>query len=123
MSFNPKTDDEFKYRGAPDLIHVPDGRRAEFAGWLAKQLSSRMRAQARVNGKSYWDSATQFLCAGCYMVVGFDLLVTLARWNNQPINELCDSMIDAFTKLKAHGQLETTEEIQVILDPCEESNA
>ncbi|MGN6819230.1 MAG: hypothetical protein ACTHJR_11240 [Sphingomonas sp.] len=103
------------YGGDPNLIHVPDGTRAELGKAMAKKLDMAMRegAENRTVGQRLY----QALCPGCYMVVGFDMLVTLANQNGQSLNQLADSMIGAFEQLKVNPEL--IEEIFIKLDPCD----
>lgn len=106
------------YGGDPGLIHVPDGKRADLGKALATDLDRLMRVGAQ--GRTLHEASTQPLCPGCYMVVGFDMLVTLADRNGQSRVELANSMIRAFEKLRddPHGE-GLIEEIIVELDPEE----
>lgn len=103
------------YGGDPDLIHIPDGRRGDAGRYMASILDAIMRTGAE--DRTPQQRREQELCPGCYMIVGFNMLLTLADRNGQSRRELCNSMIDAFTRL---GEGEGTEEICVILDKEEE---
>lgn len=105
------------YGGVPSLIHIPDGHRGDLGAALATDLDRMMRVGA-VN-RTQHERAAQRLCPGCYMIVGFNMLIALADRNGQPRRELARSMIRAFEKLEANPEAGMTEEIDVILDPCE----
>ncbi|MCR5870655.1 MULTISPECIES: hypothetical protein [unclassified Sphingomonas] len=108
------------YGGDPNLIHVPDGKRADLGKALATDLDHLMRVGAR--GRTLHQASTQPLCPGCYMIVGFDMLVTLADRNGQSRTELANSMIRAFEHLRDNPEGPgLVEEIAVVLDPEEES--
>jgi hypothetical protein len=102
------------YGGNPDLIHVADGKRAEAGKRMAVILDSLMREHAEERTEQ--EKATQSLCPGCYMVVGFNMLTELARRNGQPLGELALSMAGAFLEL-ASGGPDSMESIAVMLDP------
>lgn len=107
------------YGGDCDLIHVADGKRAELGETLAVQLTKAMRVDAFNRGdRTLEQAATQSLCPGCYMVVGFDMLVTLARQNGQSLQELGRTMARAFDNLAFcdEGDTACIESIHVILD-------
>lgn len=103
------------YGGDLDLIHVPDGKRADLGDAIATALDHLMRVGAE--NRMLHERATQRLCPGCYMVVMFNALVTLARRNGQPLDELAASMIGAFERLLADARFGRIEEILVLLDP------
>lgn len=104
------------YGGDPNLIHVPDGTRAELGRAAALWLERAMRMGAE--NRTLSERAMQRLCAGCFMVVGFDMLVTLADDNGQSRTELARCMMNAFQKLLDNPENGMTEEITVLLDPC-----
>ena len=104
------------YGGDPNLIHVPDGTRDRLGQATALWLERAMRMGAE--NRTLEERATQRLCAGCYMVVGFDMMIHLADDNGQSRTELARCMINAFTKLLADPDSGTSEEITVLLDPC-----
>lgn len=110
------------YGGACDLIHVADGQRAKVGKLLAVVLDDVMRKDAHKRGdRSFVESHQQQLCPGCYMIVGLDMLVELARANGQPLTELANSMAAAFTYIANAFDADDydaalTEEIAVILD-------
>src|ERR1044072_9106005 len=85
------------YGGDPNLIHVSDGQRANAGRKMAQVLDELMRERAE--NRTAEQRATQKLCPGCYMIVTFDMLLTLADQNGQPRRELALSMIGAFSKL------------------------
>lgn len=104
---DPHTGATRVYGGDCGLIHIPDGERGQFAADIAETLDHRMRGVAT---REAWrrgdlDAAisekmdTDSLCPGCYMVVGYDLLVHLARVNGQDPRELALTMIHEFGKL------------------------
>lgn len=102
------------YGGDCELIHVADGKRASAGRHLATLLDGLMRLNAE--NRTEQERANQLLCPGCFMVVGFNMLVALAERNQQPMNELCLSMEEAFRSLRLNGS-SYIEEIQVMLDP------
>jgi hypothetical protein len=104
------------YGGDPDLIHVEDGGREMLGRFMAAVLDDRMRRDATERGaRAPVAAQEQPLCPGCYMVVGFDMLVALAQRNGQSLAELGRSMAAAFTKLAEGGEA-MIEEICVVLD-------
>lgn len=114
------------YRGDPALIHVSDGKRAEAGQAVAKFVDKAMRqnAQGR-DAEQIWGDFNgggprkQALCPGCYMVVLYDAAIALADANGQSRRELAASLSEAFAKLAADPSLGYSEEIHVLLDPCE----
>lgn len=111
------------YGGDPSLVHVPDGNRTAVGKAVAFATDNAMRVMAFEYGlKDHTQAATQELCPGCYMVVGFNALVELAKMNGQSYKELGLTMAAAFTKL-AECDKESVdvciEEIAIILDPPE----
>ena len=107
------------YGGDCNLIHVADGQRAALGEAMAHTLDAQMRKNAFTRGDRTATQATnQPLCPGCYMVVGFDMLVTLARQNGQSLQELGSTMACAFDNLALcdEGDAVCIESIHVILD-------
>jgi len=108
------------YGGDCKLVHVADKERTQMGEYVAVEMEDLIRDAAYKNGSRTWNqSRTQRLCPGCYMVVGFNALVTLANDNRQSLRELGLSMAKAFTKLAEcpPDQMEQCiEEIQVVLD-------
>lgn len=108
------------YGGDANLIHVADGNRANVGAQMATMLDMTMRVDAVNDERRTLDQATaQQLCPGCYMIVGFNMLVTLAEENEQSLSELGRTMAAAFTMLADQtetGQGFHPEEITVILD-------
>lgn len=105
------------YGGDPTKIHIKDGGRKQVGDWMADFMDTTMREQAYENGSRAWEeSRSQKLCPGCYMVAGYDMLVTLAKRNGQDLGELARSMIGAFQHLRDNPIHPYTEEIEVILD-------
>lgn len=99
------------YGGDPNLVHIPDGTRRDVGRKMAYDLTLAMLqgSETATYGKA--------LCPGCYMIAGFNMLVTLARENGQNVRELALSMAHAFDKLASAGDYSVTEEIEVMLDP------
>ena len=127
-----RNDDGLVYRGACDLIHIADGKRAETGEWLARKLGDKMRddrydaafyealaegesVKAALDHASYDAQRRNALCPGCYMVALFNAAVTLAKANGQSMSELGNSMANAFRAL-ADGGADRMESITVALD-------
>ena len=127
-----RNDDGLVYRGACDLIHIADGKRAETGEWLARLLGDKMRDdrfdaayyEALDAGEPIGAALTKAredaqqrnaLCPGCYMVALFNAAVTLAKANGQSLTELGNSMAGAFRAL-ADGGADRMESITVALD-------
>ena len=106
------------YGGDPNLIHIDDGRRADMGLRLAELLSERMRKEYS-GERSLEQRADQPLCPGCFMIAGFNMLLTLADENGQSRSELARSMRNAFDALLKNPDMGLTEEIEVMLDPCD----
>ncbi len=111
------------YGGDCELIHIADGKRESVGQWLASVLDEEMRtgavdSDARTELQAFGDDdhQEQDLCPGCYMIVGYNMLIELARQNDQSMVELGRSMAAVFTAL-AEGRPFNHEEIEVILDP------
>lgn len=113
------------YGGDPELVHVPDGRRTEIGLQLADIADDAIRMSSGdfTRGMDY-AKPSKPLCPGCYMVVGFNMLVALARENRQSLSELGNTMSQAFLRLAdcgesldSNGAMACIEEIEVILDP------
>lgn len=109
------------YGGDENLIHIADGHRNQFAKDTAAELDRHMRLAALSNGqRDGAQASSQKLCPGCYMVVGYDLLVYLAKHNGQSLVELGSTMAAAFSRLAidaAAGEEHVErEEIVVILE-------
>lgn len=109
------------YGGDCDLIHVADGKRADAGRSVAHYLDGMMREYAYRSGtRTSAQADTQALCPGCYMIVGFNALVTLAKENGQSMRELGLTMAQAFQALAEctdESGDACMEEINVILDP------
>lgn len=101
------------YGGDCNLIHVADAKRAEAGQWLARQLDYEMRRRAQ--DRTAEQKETQALCPGCYMIVGYNMLIELAKRNGQSLTELGRSMAAVF-QLVAEGKEFNKEEIAVMLD-------
>lgn len=106
------------YGGDPNLIHVPDGKRREFGKRMALELDTLMRMEAQQ--RTLTERLGQALCPGCYMVVGFNMLVELAMQNGQSLKELGRTMAEAFSALAENANDPGMESIQIMLDPEEE---
>lgn len=100
------------YGGDPELVHVHDGERAEMGQHVAMLLSDAIRKDATDRG--YVKRWTQPLCPGCYMIVAYNALLTLAMDNRQDVRELGRSMAALFTKLAETGDPRLIEEMDVI---------
>lgn len=113
------------YGGDPNLIHIADGMRADVGRVIAEAVDLQMRKRADDDRartwNQIWGTERQTLCPGCYMVVGFNALLTLAERNGQSLRELGLTMAQAFAKLAEDQSPHTIEEILVILDsePCQ----
>lgn len=103
------------YGGDCDLIHVIDGKRKAMGLAVAYELDKFMRQNAE--NRTEEEKANQLLCPGCYMVVMFNALVSLAEMNGQPMTELGNTMANAFSKLAKDNGYKGLEEIRVMLDP------
>lgn len=103
------------YGGDTALVHIADGTRRAMGETVADYLDYEMRHSARVQGKN----AEGLLCPGCTMIALFNAAVKLAEDNGQPLTELGRTMSAAFAKLAENPDAAGTEEIDVILDPCE----
>jgi hypothetical protein len=106
------------YGGDPNLIHIDDGRRADMGLRLAELLDCRMRTEYK-GDRTIEQRVDQPLCPGCYMIAGFNMLLTLADENGQTRTELARSMRNAFDALLKNPEMGLTEEITVMLDPCD----
>lgn len=107
------------YGGNPNLIHVEDGKRVMVGEFIANTINIRMREAAYARkARTALESYTQPLCPGCYMIVGFNALVTLAKQNGQPLRELARTMKAAFEALENEDDYEKafSEEIVCLID-------
>jgi hypothetical protein len=109
---------EIKYTGDPNRLHIRDGKRGEVGLLLAIHADRLMRANymgdltpEQVQGLA--------LCPGCFMIAGFNMLLKLADDNGLPRKELADFMQNAFQQLAENPDMGLTEEIELLLDPCE----
>jgi hypothetical protein len=102
------------YRGACDLVHIADGKRAEMGEELARELDAMMRDAANWEAGNH-DADNKPLCPGCYMVALFNAAVSLANDNGQSLSELGRSMSTAFWNLATRGESHI-ESIAVELD-------
>jgi hypothetical protein len=103
------------YGGDPNLIHVPDGTRADVGARAAAFVENEMRQGAE--NRTERQREMQRLCPGCFMVVGFNMLLRLADDTGQDRRELARSMIHAFEQLLANPDAPPLEEIFIQLDP------
>lgn len=103
------------YGGNPNLLHVADGTRADLGHLMAAFMEGYIREHAE--NRTDRQKELQKLCPGCYMVVAFNMLLVLARDNNQSTTELARCMRNAFDRLLANPNSGLTEEIEVLLDP------
>lgn len=117
--FTDSKEDERVYGGDCNLIHVEDGKRTELGARVANYLDVVMRHDAwERRARSRREIESQPLCPGCYMVVGFNAMLTLARANGQSVSELGRTMSAAFKRLEECGDdAACIEEIEVMLDP------
>lgn len=102
------------YGGDCSLIHIPDNSRADVGRQMAEHLDKVMREGAE--NRTAEQRASQALCPGCFMVAVFNMAVSLAEANGQPLSELGNSLGDAFKSL-AKGGPSRIEHILVKLDP------
>lgn len=111
--------DKMRYTGDPNRIHIKDGERGELGHDLAGVLDEQMRL--RYTGeRTEYQLLTQMLCPGCFMIAGFNMLLTLADGNGVPRSELAHFMGLAFEQLKANPEMGLTEAIEDLLDPCDD---
>lgn len=104
------------YGGDAELIHVKDGMRATAGIAVADFVDTLMRA--KVENRTDEERADQALCPGCYMVVMFNAMMSLADRTGQPRKELIASMVGALKEFSADPDSEALrEEICVLLDP------
>lgn len=107
------------YGGANNLIHIRDGERDKVGKLLAFAYDDYARREAFMDGRrTHEEAAVQELCPGCYMVVGFNMLVELAHMSKQDLQELGRCMANAFTQLAETGEVteEARQHIAVLLD-------
>lgn len=103
------------YGGNPDLLHVPDGQRANLGHLVSAFLEGQMRENAE--NRTDRQKEMQLLCVGCTMVVMFNASIVTADDNGQSRKELARCMINAYQKLLDDPEAGLTEEIKVLLDP------
>lgn len=87
------------YGGDTGLVHIADGERVEMGNWMALMLGVVMRRDAARRGQF---PEHKSLCPGCYMVALYNMAVSLAEQNGQPVEELASTLAEAFYRL-AHG--------------------
>lgn len=106
------------YGGASTLIHIRDGERDKVGKLLANAYDDYARREAFMDGRrTHEESYLQELCPGCYMVVGFNMMVELAKMSKQDLRELGLTMAAAFAKLAEQGlDDESAQHITVVLD-------
>ena len=107
------------YGGNPNLIHIDDGERALMGVRIAEHLERRMREEYK-GERTPAQRVDQKLCPGCYMIAGFNMMLTLADANGQCRAELARSMMKAFETLAKNPEMGLTEEIIIQLDPCDD---
>jgi hypothetical protein len=105
------------YGGDPNLIHIEDGKRGDMGWRIAEHLNRRMR-ENYTGHRTTEQLVDQKLCPGCYMIAGFNMLLVLAQENGQSPTELARSMRNAFDSLLQNPEQGLTEEIEILLDPC-----
>lgn len=103
------------YGGDPNLIHIADGKREGAAAQLAFELDRLMRQHAE--NRTADEKERQPLCPGCYMVVGFDMMLILAEQNGQCKRELARTMRDAWQMVLDNPEQDCVEEILILIDP------
>lgn len=106
------------YGGNPNVIHIDDGKRAEMGEVLAVGLESMMR-QNYQGPRTNEQRQTQPLCPGCFMIAGFNMLLVLADKNGQSRTELARTMRNAFDQLLQNPEAGLTEEMEIVMDPCD----
>ncbi len=107
------------YGGAETLIHIRDGQRDKVGRLLAEAYDDYARREAFMDGRrTHEKSYLQELCPGCYMVVGFNMMVSLAQMSKQDLKELGRCMANAFEQLAETGEVseEARQHITVLLD-------
>lgn len=107
------------YGGNPNLIHIDDGQRADMGIRLAELLETRMRNEY-TGERSNAQRVDQNLCPGCYMIAVVNMAITLADANGQSRKELARCLKNAFAKLEANPEQGLSEEIEILLDPCDD---
>jgi len=112
------------YGGDSNLVHVPDGQRAELGKAVAEFVDNIIRAAAALNMLEKPDDGAVDvvswpngpICPGCAMIVLFNASIEMAEQNGQPVKELAKTMANAYQKLADNPETGVTEEIEVILD-------
>lgn len=118
---DPHTGATRVYGGDCGLIHIPDGGRADVGQMMGERLDALMRGVATREAYRRGDMDnitgdkldTDSLCPGCYMTVGYNMLVSLARKNGQSMEELAETMIHEFTKLLGDYNRPLIEHVEV----------
>lgn len=90
----------FVYRGREDKCHIDRNGHDEMGQRMSDLLTIRQRAQAIARGdfteEEAWNTP---LCPGCYMEVGFWMMIALAKANGQSLRELGRTMAQGFAML------------------------
>lgn len=110
------TQEKRVFGGNPNLIHVDDGLRADMGQRMAAILDAEMRSNYS-GERTPEQLRDQPLCPGCYMIVAFNMLLTLAERNKQDFRTVARTMRNAFDCYLETPDGECIEEIAVMLDP------
>jgi hypothetical protein len=103
------------YGGDVNLIHVVDGLRGQMGVDVADTVERLMRERAE--NRTNEEREAQALCPGCYMVVIFNAMLSLAERTGQDLKEMTRAMKGALTELEKDPTNQgLREEICIILD-------
>jgi len=84
------------YRGDPNFTHIEDGKRVE----MGRVMAGMMEASIKVDAWSRGEPSDKPPCPGCYMTASYNMMIALAKESGQSMDELADTMIEAFKQLK-----------------------
>jgi hypothetical protein len=107
------------YGGNPNLIHIDDGARKDMGLRMAEHLERRMRDEYS-GERTPAQRVDQNLCPGCYMIAVVNMAITLADANGQSRRQLARCLANAFQKLANDPEAGLSEEIEILLDPCDD---
>lgn len=99
-----QTDYQSVYGEGPAFLHLPDGRRAEFAREEAENLESNWRWWVS-RGLQAEDAMP--LCPGCAVTVAFNIMSHWVQTQGMDHVEVADAMIRLFTEMKENGPFYT----------------
>lgn len=106
------------YGGDPTRIHIDDGKRADVGLRIAERLDNIMRCEY-TGPRTLDERIMQPLCPGCYMIALVNAAITLADANGQSRTEMARTMRNAFHALMENPDKGMSEEIEIMLDPCD----